>query len=814
MPAGLVAAAASVAALSVAPLRVDAPDVSSIAVPPTTAPNRPTSPTGSTRHDSLVVRGAREHNLKDISVELPRDALICFTGLSGVGQVVPRLRHDLRRGPAPLRRVAVVLRPAVPRADGQARRRLHRGPVAGGVDRPEVDQPQPPLDRRHDHRGLRLPAAALRPRRPPALPGLRRGRSPASRPQQIVDQLLELPDRTRFQVLAPVVQGRKGEFVDLFAELQTKGFSRARVDGEVVSLVEPPKLDKKFKHTIEVVVDRLVAKGGDSGSKRRLTDSVETALRLAGGVAAHRVRRRRRPPTRRPCASAASPRRWPAPTTTPSPSTRSSRGRSPSTPRSAPAPTCTGIGTELEVDPELVVPDDDLSLDEGAIAPVVAGVRVGGVLPAGHGRARRGPQVLDGRAVEGAARPGQGGDPARRELPGPREVPQPLRPRPVLHHGVRGGRALRQAPARRDRLRLEPRALRGLHARGALPQLPGRPAQAGDPRRARRAARTSPRSARSPSTRPPTSSATSTSPSRERQIAERVIKEIEARLGFLLDVGLDYLSLDRPAGTLSGGEAQRIRLATQIGSGPRRRALRARRAVDRAAPARQPPAHRDADPAARPRQHPHRRRARRGHHRHRRLGRRHRSGRGGARRPGRPLGHRPGPAGAPRLDHRAVPQGRREITMPAVRRPRDRARGHRRRRPREQPARRHRRRSRSAPSSPSPASRARASRRSSTTSSTTCSPTSSTAPGTCPAGTRRSPGSSTSTRWCTSTRARSGGPRGPTRPPTPASSTTCASCSPTRPRPRSAATCRAGSRSTSRVVAATTAPATAPSRSR
>ena len=103
-------------------------------------------------------------------------------------------------------------------------------------------------------------------------------------PQQIVDRLLELPERTRFQVLAPVVQARKGEFVDLFAELQTKGFSRARVDGEVISLTEPPKLEKQKKHTIEVVVDRLVAKGDDAGAKRRLTDSVETALGLTGGV--------------------------------------------------------------------------------------------------------------------------------------------------------------------------------------------------------------------------------------------------------------------------------------------------------------------------------------------------------------------------------------------------------------------------------------------------------------------------------------------------------------------------------------------------
>ncbi len=129
--------------------------------------------------DRLVIRGAREHNLKDVSLDLPRDALIVFTGLSGSGQVLAGVRHDLRRGPAALRRVAVVLRPAVPRADGQAGRRLHRGSLAGGLDRPEVDQPQPPVHGGHDHRGLRLPAAALRPGRPAALPGLRRADHPA-----------------------------------------------------------------------------------------------------------------------------------------------------------------------------------------------------------------------------------------------------------------------------------------------------------------------------------------------------------------------------------------------------------------------------------------------------------------------------------------------------------------------------------------------------------------------------------------------------------------------------------------------------------
>ena len=142
---------------------------------------------------------------------------------------------------------------------------------------------------------------------------------------------------------------------------------------------------------------------------------------------------------------------------------------------------------------------------------------------------------------------------------------------------------------------------------------------------------------------------------REKQIAERVLKEIQERLNFLLDVGLDYLSLDRPSGSLSGGEAQRIRLATQIGAGPGRRALRPRRAVHRAAPARQPSAHRDAGAAQGPRQHADRRRARRGHHPGRRLGRRHRAGRRRARRAGRRVRTGQRAARAPRLRHRDVP---------------------------------------------------------------------------------------------------------------------------------------------------------------
>ena len=171
--------------------------------------------------EELVVHGAREHNLKDVTVRLPRNALVCITGLSGLRQVVAWLRHDLRRGPAPLRRVALGLRAPVPADDGEARRRLHRRALAGDLDRPEDDLAQPALDGRHGHRDLRLPAPALRARRAAALPRLR----PADRrqtPEQIVDQVLALPEGTRFTVIAPVVRDRKGEYKDVFEELRAR----------------------------------------------------------------------------------------------------------------------------------------------------------------------------------------------------------------------------------------------------------------------------------------------------------------------------------------------------------------------------------------------------------------------------------------------------------------------------------------------------------------------------------------------------------------------------------------------------------------
>ena len=217
---------------------------------------------------------------------------------------------------------------------------------------------------------------------------------------------------------------------------------------------------------------------------------------------------------------------------------------------------------------------------------------------------------------------------------------QPVRPRAQLQRQVRGRRPLHRAPARRGR----DRHVAGSGSRATCARCRARPARAPGSSRPRwpspSAARTSPRSARMSIDEAADFLGELELSDRERQIAERVLKEINERLKFLLDVGLDYLSLTGPTGSLSGGEAQRIRLATQIGSGLVGRPLRARRAAHRAAPAGQPAADRDPGPAAGPRQHPDRGRARRGHHPHRRLGRRHRPGRRRARRPGRALRHR------------------------------------------------------------------------------------------------------------------------------------------------------------------------------
>ncbi|WP_040160963.1 excinuclease ABC subunit UvrA [Mobilicoccus massiliensis] len=524
-------------------------------------------------HDHLVVRGAREHNLKDVSIEIPRDSLVVFTGLSGSGKSSLAFDTIFAEGQ----------RRYVESLSAYARQFL------GQMDKPDVDfieglSPAVSIDQKSTSRNPRstvgtitevydylrlLFARAGRPHCPVCGEPITR-----QSPQQIVDRLLTLPDRTRFQVLAPLVKGRKGEYVELFSELQTKGYARARVDGEVVSLAEPPKLDKQRKHTIEVVVDRLVAKQGDDSAKRRLTDSVETALGLADGVVVIDFVDVHEEPTPEQLAE--------DPNVLPTERRYSERMACPNDhvinadevePRSfsfnspfGACPKCTGLGTELEIDPELVVPDDDLSIRDGAIAPWSQASGVADYFL----------RVLTALA-----------DDLSFSLDTPWKA-LPQRAKDAILHGHQHKVHVRY----RNRFGRERQYSTGFE--GAIPFVRRRHAETdSDMSRERYEGymRQVPCPACKGARLKPESLAvllggkniaqvsglaiaecaeflrTVDLSVREAAIAERVLKEIQARLGFLLDVGLDYLSLDRPAGTLSGGEAQRIRLATQIGSG-------------------------------------------------------------------------------------------------------------------------------------------------------------------------------------------------------------------------------------------------------
>ncbi|MER7673782.1 excinuclease ABC subunit UvrA [Kitasatospora sp. NPDC096128] len=507
--------------------------------------------------DRLIVRGAREHNLKNVSLDLPRDSLIVFTGLSGSGKSSLAFDTIFAEGQ----------RRYVESLSSYARQFL------GQMDKPDVDfieglSPAVSIDQKSTNRNprstvgtitevydyLRLLFARIG---KPHCPHCGRPIAKQS-PQAIVDKVLELAEGTRFQVLSPVVRERKGEFVDLFADLQSKGYSRARVDGETVQLAEPPKLKKQEKHTVEVVIDRLTVK---ESAKRRLTDSVETALRLSGGmVVLDFVDLPEGDPERERMYS----EHLYCPYDDVSFEELEPRSFSFNSPFGA-CPDCSGLGNRMEVDPELVVPDVERSLDEGAIHP----------WSAGHAKEYF-QRLIDALGEELGF---------RTDIPW---AGLPARAKKALMYGHKHQVQVRY----RNRFGRERSYSTGFE--GAVPFIQRRHTEAeSDSSRERfegymrevpcptcQGTRLKPvvlavtvedRSIADVSSMSISDCAEFLGAmklnDRDKQIAERVLKEVNERLRFLVDVGLDYLSLDRAAGTLSGGEAQRIRLATQIGSG-------------------------------------------------------------------------------------------------------------------------------------------------------------------------------------------------------------------------------------------------------
>jgi excinuclease ABC subunit A len=507
--------------------------------------------------DRLIVRGAREHNLKNVSLDLPRNALIVFTGLSGSGKSSLAFDTIFAEGQ----------RRYVESLSAYARQFL------GQMDKPDVDfieglSPAVSIDQKSTNRNPRstvgtitevydylrlLFARAGRPHCPNCAKPIAK-----QTPQNIVDQILGMKEGSKFLVLAPVIRERKGEFLDLFKDFTVQGFARVRVDGTVYAIAEVPKLKKQEKHTIEVVVDRLTVK---SESKSRITDSVETALRLANGlvilsfvdIADGDPEKEKTYSEHMACHDCGLSFEELEP-----------RSFSFNSPFGA-CPECTGIGTKLEVDEELVIPDDSLSIYEGAIAPWAGGQS----------------SEYFHRLIEGLAQ----------DMKFSMEKPWkslPVKVKQALLHGYdfevhvkyknRYGRVRNYSTGfegvisfverrhsetdsdfSRDKYEAYMRETPCPVCKGTRLKPEVLSVTLGE----KNIAEICQLSLAECAVFLKKLSLTA----REKQIAERVLKEVHARLGFLLDVGLNYLSLDRPAATLSGGEAQRIRLATQIGSG-------------------------------------------------------------------------------------------------------------------------------------------------------------------------------------------------------------------------------------------------------
>ena len=507
--------------------------------------------------ERLVVRGAREHNLRNVDIDLPRDQLIVFTGISGSGK--SSLAFDTIYAEGQRRYVESL--------SAYARQFL------GQMDKPDVDfieglSPAISIDQKSASRNprstvgtitevydyLRLLFARIGVPHDPET-GERLVRQT---PQQIVDRVLEMEEGTRFQVLAPVVRGRKGTYDTLLEDLASQGFSRAIVDGQDHDLGDEVDLARYEMHTIEVVVDRLVLR---EGIGQRLTESMETALALAEGVAEIQIvpRSDDEEPTRIIFSQHLS-----RPSDGKSFEELAPRNFSFNSPYGA-CSHCDGLGSVFEVDSQLVVPNPELSLGEGAIAPWSGG------------RNRYFSRLIESVAED------QGIDMA---------TPWQKLPAKTQKMLLDGG--LKERIQVRYKNRFGRTRVYSAHFEGVMPQLRRRHRESeSDAQRDQiegymrqvpcpkcQGARLNPLSLAvtiggknlHDICALPIGEATQALESlelsdRDLIVAEPVLKEVNARLGFLLDVGLDYLSLSRSAATLAGGEAQRIRLASQIGSG-------------------------------------------------------------------------------------------------------------------------------------------------------------------------------------------------------------------------------------------------------
>ncbi|MBS3974685.1 MAG: excinuclease ABC subunit UvrA [Actinobacteria bacterium] len=500
--------------------------------------------------DFISIRGAREHNLKGFDLDIPRDKLVVITGLSGSGK--SSLAFDTIYAEGQRRYVESL--------SAYARQFL------GQMDKPDVDHieglsPAVSIDQKTTSRNprstvgtvteiydyLRLLFARVGiPHCPVCMLPIERQTS-----DQIVDRVMELPEGTRFLVLAPVVRGRKGEHSKLLEDLKREGFTRVRVDRESRSLDETIVLDKKYKHDIEVVVDRLVMK---DSLRTRLTDSIETALRLAGGIAVIAVVDGEEQTYSQALA---------CPEHGVSMDELAPRDFSFNSPYGA-CPDCAGLGSRLEADPSLIVPDGSLSLERGAIKPFSGGMTYYPQLVAAVAK-HLGvsvstpwdelPKKAQAAFLEGLGDTRIRVDYVTRDG---RDTHWYSRYEGALASVIRR-HSESESDAVRDKLeeymavipcksckgaRLKPEILAVTFADKNIFEVTTMSAKESL-----------------------NFFETATISERHAHIASRVIKEIVERLRFLVDVGLDYLTLERATATLSGGEAQRIRLATQIGSG-------------------------------------------------------------------------------------------------------------------------------------------------------------------------------------------------------------------------------------------------------